>query len=283
MDALDFPDFRSYFQHQVRARLVDKQGRKWSSLARLARDLGYSSPSVLSMVLTGQRLPSDELCGNISRRWNLSLKEAEYLRLLVEAERKARRGEDPAEARERIRRLLGKRSVRHFNDDEFAMIREWHYTVIRQLAGSPSFLEDPAWISRALRKKVSPTQVQEALARMERMGVLTRDPATGRLRASGESTETTHEVPSVSIRIHHRHMIQRALEALDERPLAERLFNSLTMNVDPARLPELKERVREFLRQLDSEFSADGALHVYQLNLQFFEHTQLPMSPGGTQ
>ena len=69
-------------------------------------------------------------------------------------------------------------------------------------------------------------------------------------------------------------MIQRALEALEEQSLAEREITSLTLCIDPSRITEAKEYLvllRESFRKRFEVPSSDG---VFQLNLQFFEHTR---------
>jgi uncharacterized protein (TIGR02147 family) len=269
----EFTDFKEFFRFRLQQRIVNKNSRKKSTITKIAKELGYASPSLLSMILNGKRLPSDEFCESISRNWKLSLRESEYLRLLVDLERRKCNGDDNAETVERLRRLMGTRSVQKFNENDFSLLREWHFFVIRQLAGSKSFQDDAVWISKALRRKISPSQARHALERLESQGFLRRSSETGRLEAVSNPLETTHEVPNASIRIHHRSMMERAMEALEDRPVEERVFSSLTLNIDPKRLPELKGRMLEFLREIDSEFSSIDSAAVGQLNLQFFEHT----------
>lgn len=274
MTIFEFSNFREFIKFRVSQQLYNSKGRKKSNLVGVSKALGYNSPSLLSMVMNGKRLPSDGLCEAMARKWNLSLKEREYLRLLVQLDRKRGQGEDTAETVEMLRRVGGKRSAYVFNENEFSMIREWYYLVIKQMVETPSFNEDPAWISKVLRRKVTPAQCKNALEKMLEMNILERDAVTGRLKCVAGNTETSHEIPSSAIRIHHREMLNRAIEALEDRPVDERLFNSLTFTLDAKRLPEIRGHLLEFMRWLDAEFSSPSAESVFQVGLQLFEHTQ---------
>ncbi len=56
--------------------------------------------------------------------------------------------------------------------------------------------------------------------------------------------------------------------------MEQRQFNSLTLRVDPQKLPEMKAAILRFAKEFHSEFESDSADSIYQLSLQFFEHTQ---------
>lgn len=224
-------------------------------------------------------MPSPELAESLLKSWNMSLKESEYFRLMIQLERKRKQGDDLSEILERMARLSGKpaSSVQVL---DFSIIRDWYYVVIRQMVEMPSFQEDPQWISKTLNRKITPTQAQQALEKLERLEVLERNPQTGRLQPTARYAESTHDIPSSAIRAHQCAMIQRALEALEERPVDERLFNTLTLNIDRARLPQFRQMLLDFMRSMNTEFSATSSDSVCQLNLQFFEHTQSPKVPS---
>lgn len=273
MTVFEFSDFREFMKYRLSSELYSVGGHKKSNLSRVAKNLGYASPSVLSMVINGKRAPSEEFCDALVQSWNLSLKEREYFRLLVQLDRKKKLGHDTTDTVEQIRRMVGNKAIKVFKDSEFSLIREWHYNVIQLLVESPSFREDPIWISRILRRKITPSQAQQALDRMEQAGILVRDSETGRLVVSATHTETAQDVPSSAVQLHHKEMIHRGLEALDERAQAERFINSLAFHLDRERLPEIRERLLDFMRGINTEFAAKPTDSVYQLNIQFFEHT----------
>jgi uncharacterized protein (TIGR02147 family) len=269
----DFSDYKEFLKYRINQKLLNKFGKKTTNISGIANDLGYSTPSLLSMVVNGKRAPSKKFCDTLANSWKFTLKESEYFRLLIELDRCKLKGEDAKETIDRIKRLTRNKTIHSFTDQDFSIIREWHYLVIRQLVSSKSFREDPHWISKSLNKKITPSQAQYALTRLEEMKIISRSVETGKLYVANHSTQTTHEIPSASIRLHHSEMLKRASEALEERLVVERFFNSLTINFDLKRLPEIKKRLGEFVRCIDEEFSSNDANSIYQLNLQFFEHT----------
>jgi uncharacterized protein (TIGR02147 family) len=274
----DFGDYRDYLKHRIAVPMGEaatRKGRKTAkpSLTRVAQRLGYPSSSLLSMILSGKRLPSDEFCESIANHWKLSAKESEYLRLLVQLERKRRNGQDLSQTYKNIARLARGRSAYVLNESEFASMYQWYYLVIKEMVTMPGFVEDAEVISKKLRRKATASQIRDALDVLLKLGVLERDPETGKLRHANNLSETKNDVPSSAIRMHHRQMMHRALEALDEQSLEARTFSSVTLSVDQARLPELRAQIWDFIRHINAEFSSSNSTSVYQLNAQFFEHT----------
>lgn len=273
INIFNYDNFQSFLKSRIDTSLHSKTGIKNGSLDRLALKLGYKSPSSLSMILKGDRLPSENLITQLMDYWNLGASEREYLRTLVQLEKSRRKGSDTSSAIAKLKKLNKKKTSFHFSSEEFEHIKDWHMLVIKELAYTSDFQEDPIWISRRLRRKVTPSQAKHALNTLEKLGVLYRDDS-GVLKPRPGFTESTHEVPSAAIRQHHRGMIRRAEEALEEQTVEQRQFNSLTLRVDPVKLPEMKAAILRFAKEFHSEFESESANSIYQLSLQFFEHTQ---------
>jgi uncharacterized protein (TIGR02147 family) len=276
----DFGDYRDYLKHRIAQPMGDtapRTSRRTAkpSLTRVAQRLGYPSSSLLSMILSGKRLPSEEFCESVANHWNLSTKESEYLRLLVQLERKRRSGQDLTLTYKNISRLARGRSAHVLNESEFASIYQWYYLVIKEMALMPGFTEDPEVISKRLRRKATTSQIRDALDVLLKLGVLERDSETGKMRHANGISETQNDIPSSAIRMHHRQMMHRALEALDEQSLETRTFSSVTLTVDPSRLPEVRSQIWDFIRHINAEFSSSPSGSVYQLNAQFFAHTNV--------
>ncbi|MBC7740750.1 MAG: TIGR02147 family protein [Bdellovibrionaceae bacterium] len=270
MNIFEFTHFRDYLSTRIFGAGTDKRE---AHLGQIAKSLGYKSASLLSMVLSGKRLPSSEMVDGLMDTWNLSAKERAYFRLLVQLAKTQSKGKDTSSIVLKIKRHSQTQVTHLLNDLEFTAIKEWHYTVIKQLVESPNFREDPKWISQTLRKKITPGQATQALKVLEEQKLITRDPITNKLSAPN-FIETTHDIPSAAIRQHHHGMLARAAEALEEQGVPQKQFNSLTFKVDPEKLPEMKEKILSFIKQLYADYDAPLADSVYQLNLQLFEHTQ---------
>lgn len=272
LSVFDFSDYRSY----LRSRIVDGTGaggKKRISLDRLAEKLGYKSPSSLSMILKGDRAPSANLLQELMDHWRLTPPEREYFRLLVQLESAKKKNKDTKVLVDRLQKLNRKPISFQFSIEDFEHLRDWHFLVIKELAYTVDFRDDPLWISKRLRRKITPSQAKHALEVLEKLSVLTRDSA-GNLVPNKGLTETTNDVPSHAIRQHHKGMLLRASEAMDEQPSEKRQITGLTLRVDPAKLPEMKQQIMHFIRTFHADNEADSQ-SVYQLSVQFFEHTKL--------
>jgi uncharacterized protein (TIGR02147 family) len=274
-----YSKIEDFLQYQLRRELVSSsEGRRKTSLQRLAKSLGYRTPSILSMVARGDRLPSKKMIENLATRWKLAEKEKEYLTLLVKLQKSVRRGQDAIAIRERISQLAGHHRPNQISLQQFSAIRDWYHLPIQTLIASGDFKEDPQWISKRLRRKVTPGQVKKAIQNLLDLGIVVREAETGHLRASLEHVEGPNGVPSEAIREHHKGMIQRALESVEEQDVESRYLNALTFAIDPKDLPEAREKILEFFKEFKERFDKTSSPRIYQLNVQLFEHTRIPKS-----
>jgi uncharacterized protein (TIGR02147 family) len=246
------------------------------SHAQWARQLGYRSPRGIAMVLSGQRLPSADMLHRLSTYLSHSEAEHRYLEMLVEKERHVQEGRDTEPLEAQLWKINPKAdATQEMSLEDFAQMGQWFFYVIKQLIDTQGFQEDYGWIQRRLRGKVSPVEIRGALRVLTQLGIVRRG-KDGRLRTTGASISVPHDIKSTALREHHRGLAARAVEALEEQAPAEREFDSLTLRVSPEALPKVKEAIRHFVNQFDKSFENLDSDRVYQLNVQFFEHTTQP-------
>ncbi|MBY0515319.1 MAG: TIGR02147 family protein [Bacteriovoracaceae bacterium] len=275
MDAtlFDFNDYREYLTKVMMPNGPYQQ--KGSNLSRWSRRLGHSSPSLLSMVLKGDRTPSDELLEKLVDELKLSRPEANFLRLKVKLERLERKGKSSEEIRQEIDSLIksvGKVRRQVVGLSAFESIAQWYCVVIKQLIALGDFVEDADWVCRRLRQKVRPHQVKKAIEHLLALGTIQRNEVTGRLEVV-HAVSTPSEIPSPAIVQHHLGMIDRARDAIEEQKVQDRCFMDLTLRADAKDLPEIKKEIAEFIEMMNDKYAVEDAARVYQLNVQYFEHT----------
>lgn len=170
----------------------------------------------------------------------------------------------------RIRRLRRQRDVRALDEARDAYHDHWYIPAIRELAGTERFRADPSWIAQVLRPRITPNRAEEALATLEKLALLARDPR-GIPRPVSVQVTTELEPRSAHIAAFHRTMIGRALEAIDTIGRTERDISSITLGVDESGLTGLKRRIQQIREELLDEFDAgrDG-VQVVQVNFQLF-------------
>jgi len=270
ISVFDFRDFKDYlnavgfpdgnYNHQS------------NTLTKWAKRLGYRSPSSLTMVLNGQRLPSQEMVRTLIDDLKLQGKEKEYFELLVELGRLQKRKKSSDSVLSRLNKLNNKTEYFQIDMSQFNTISKWYYLVIKQLVSAPDFIEDIDWIVKKLRRKVTAAQVKKALTDLETLGFIKR--LDGKIIKSEQATVTSNDIPSSAIKEHHTGMMQMAAEALYEQPIEKRQISSLTFKMNAQKLVQAKEELMNFLKDFNEKYSDSLASEVYQLNLQLFSHTR---------
>lgn len=275
MNQYSFETFKDFFEYNLKKNNHSAEGVKIFTLADLAKKLGYNSPSLLSMMAKGKRLPSIDFLELLFDEWKIENNQREIIRLKLDIEKKTKKNKPTINLIEKLTRLDKKSQFKFIDLNTFNSIKEWHHLVLQMLVSTPDFKEDYSWISQQLRKKITPSQVRKSFETLVKIGMLKRNSRTGELEHSGSdsSAETTHDIPSEAIREHHRGMISRALEAIDEQTIDQRHFNSLTIKFNIHKGSEAKAAILNFIKEFNEQFFDEQANSIHQLNIQFFEHT----------
>lgn len=263
----DFLDYRAYLRAYYEAA---KRSRPSFSFRLFSKLAGLKSPNFLKLVIDGERNLGADSVARFATALGLAAREAEFFRDLVAFSQ----AEDIAaknRAFERIAASRRFRQARRIDGDLFAYLSHWYNPAVRELAARHDFQEDPRWIAAQLLPRISVNEAAEAMKLLLSLGLLVRDPMTGRV-ARGEPTLTTeHEVRSLGAAAFHRQMLERAAHSLDLVPGTKRDLAALTVCVSPATAAVVKQRIHEFREALTELCDSDacGAI-VYQLNLQWF-------------
>jgi uncharacterized protein (TIGR02147 family) len=238
--------------------------REWSER------LGYKSPQSISMILSGERLPSRALTHKLAKELNLGLRETRYFELLIDLKAAARRGQDTRVILDQLEELHPA-FLDHVTVDEatFKYMSEWFCLVIKQLIGRPDFVESPEWIAGQLGGKISLKDAEVGLKIIENLGLAVRE--NGKLKPA-KDVRTTQDVPSEAIKLFHSQMLDRAKEALREQSVEDREIQALTLQMPASRVKEAKDEVRKFMRSFNEKFFDAKATDVFQLNIQLFNH-----------
>lgn len=229
------------FRKKLRQRFAEMVEKNSSySLRALAMKTGLSA-SILSRVINGKRNLSLETMLKVSQILDLDLE---------------------TDAHQRKTDILGLES--------FKVIADWYHFPILELIKTRGFQSDEKWIARRLKLPLA--IVQAALDRLQRLGLIER--VDGQIKSgNGVFLKTTDDQSSVAIRKHHKQMMEKAVEALDDN-LGEREYRGLNFAFEPSDLPEAKKMIREFYKKFGQKFGKNLGKEVYQLNLQFFKLTK---------
>jgi uncharacterized protein (TIGR02147 family) len=267
VEIFDYSNYREFLADYYESKKSANPNFSHRLFARLA---GLSSPSHLLMIIKGSRNLSLKTIPKFAEGLKLNQKEKRYFEILVHFNQtedlslKARCFTDMMQLKGTLKGL------RALEKERFEFLSKWYVVAIYVLLDVVDFRPDPVWISRKLGRKISPTQAKEALENLEKIGMIVPDPVRGFSQSSGAIT-VADDTRSIAVFKYHQEMIKLASEALKFNNQDEREFNGATIAFPKEKLPELKERIRVFrkeINQLASSFR--GADEIYQLNIQLF-------------
>lgn len=275
MSDYSFENFKDFFEYNLKKHNRDAEGTKLFTLLEFSKKLGYNSPSLISMIANGKRLPSNDILEMLFDEWRIDSHQREVIRVRLDIEKKTLKNKPTLNLVEKLQKLDRKSKFKPIDLDTFNAIKEWHNIVIQMMVSTPGFTEDYTLISHQLKRKVTPAQVRKGIETLVKVGLLKRNSKTQELesRTADSSSETTHDIPSEAIREHHRGMINRALESIEEQSIDERHLNSLTLKFNQETMPEAKAAILAFVKSFNEKFHSDKSNNIHQLNIQFFGHT----------
>jgi uncharacterized protein (TIGR02147 family) len=266
VNVFEYLDYRRYLRDLYQQRKAACYGFSHRSFSRR---VGLRSSNFLKLVMDGERNLTPEMAHRFAEGCGLDGREVDYFCELV-AFNQARTASEQKRCHRRLFRFKQYRDIHKLDEAQVDYHSTWYIPAIRELAARADFRDDPKWIARVLKPRITPGEAKKALDTLLHLGLLKRD-GKRRLRQS-ESLVTTgigplgHHVVS-----YHRAMLERASEALDTVPREEREISSLTLCVSREVMLDLKERIREFRRELLQAAELQGEPEIVaQINFQLF-------------
>jgi len=151
------------------------------------------------------------------------------------------------------------------DSDEFAIIADWYHFAILSLMETDDFSSKPQWIAKRLG--ISKVQVELAIDRLHRLQFIKRDDK-GHLSLQLDQAATTSDIPSGALKASHKQTLEQAIDSLETVNVLSRDITSMSMAIDPKRLPEAKKMIRDFRRKLAHFLEQGERTEVYNLNIQ---------------
>lgn len=230
------------------------------SLRAFARFLKVDS-SLLSKILSGKR--------NISRALHLQIVD----RLALPPSQVALFQADETGTNLWMRPSASEGKLRALSLDQFQIVSDWYHYAIFELMLVKSFRANTRWMARALG--IAEEQVATALRRMERAGMVSRG-VNGWTRSPLGLTNLGPDITPAPFRLLQKQILEKAIRAVDDIPLERRDQSSMTMAINAKDLPEAREIIRRFRRDLTT-FLQRGkeATDVYHLSVSLYPVTQI--------
>jgi uncharacterized protein (TIGR02147 family) len=220
----------------------------------------------ISRVLAGKQIPSLKLSLRLMDGIDLVSEERElFLASVAEAqrERNLKRISPAFEAMK-----APKLTQKVLDIDFYRVIADWYHVAIMELTFTENFESSPAFVAKTLG--ISQAEAALAIDRMLSLELLKKE-ASGKLVKSEEqlSTADKHRT-TAALRKNQRQLLEKAIESLENDPIEERSMTSMTMAIDPEKLPIAKLMIRDFNQALCKCLETGRRKRVYNLQVALY-------------
>jgi len=238
-----------------------------------ARQAGLSSPSHLLMIIKGERNLSIKTIEKFAEGMKLSAKEKRYFELMVLFNQTEDLQTKAKYFGEIMAIKVSTKKLHKLEKEKFDFLSKWYVVAVYVLVDLKDFDPDPQWIAKRLGGKLTATQAKVALENLLILGMIETDLNGGFKQVSGAIT-VPDDTKSVAVYNYHQSMIRLASEALRISPQNVREMNGATITIPKSKLPEIKEKIRAFRKEINQLASSfENPDEVFQLNIQFFPLT----------
>jgi uncharacterized protein (TIGR02147 family) len=123
-----------------------------------------------------------------------------------------------------------------------------------------------------LRGKVTPGQVKAAIEILVELGLLARDPSTGKVSYAGGIIDTKPGVATEGAKRYIEQFLDQAKAALRETPIEKHSFFGTAVAVRMDKVPEAKRLIHEFKARFIDLVAAEAGQGeaIFQFQTQFF-------------
>ena len=268
-----YTEYRVYLRDFYEWRKASERGYSFRLFARKA---GFSSPNMLQLVMEGKRNLTNDSMEKFIKGLQLSGHMADYFRHMVKMNQSASDDEKIVHFKA-MERLTPHAKRRELGGDAMEYLSHWLYPVLRDMILLPEFKNDPYWIAQRLTGKASAEEIARALSFLEKANFIVKD-LKGTYVPKDDIVISSDEVRSLVIRQYHRMMIEQAKERLADLEPVDREFGALTFVLPDECFAELKNKMKEFRRNLHLwalEMAKDHVCDaVIQVNMLMYPQTK---------
>lgn len=267
----DYLDYREYLKDYYAARKAQKSSYSY----RVFTSRGdLKSPSHLKMIIDGRRNLTNKTIPKYIKALGLtSKKDQSYFSILVEYSQE----KDLSQKKELFYQLMEekkKKGLTLLEQAQYQFIANWYNVVIYVLLDIGNFSSANEEFIRLLKGKVTLKNIKDSFVVLQTLGLIHLN-LDGYWKQTKGALSTSEDIKDIAFYEYHSSMIKLGLNSLDNDPIVEREFNGVTLSISKEKLPILKEKIRNFRREVNQLTSSfDDSFQVYQMNIQLFPLTE---------
>ncbi len=266
--------------------------RDWYSYAKrfgltqrefLAR-AGINANAFLSDVIGRRKKIGRSHVAGFVKALELRGDEREYFRLLAQKGR-CRKPADKIPVFDRLAQLRNGNLSTMLENRTLEYFASWQYPVIREYVVCKGSASSAKEIVHALvNLKLSTHEVNQALAKLVKWGMIVHDKAAGLYRPADKGAISYKNMPHPVVNDVKRTLIEASVHAMEEMPKDERHISMTMKGISKASYNELCTKIdalrKEFLDRDDHMESVD---RIVSLNIQLFPVMKIDRSGGRTE
>ena len=226
------------------------------SLRAFSRMLKLPSGRV-SQLLSEKRAFTKKLGEKIAIQLNYDPKQTHQFLEGIESARKNKSTVEPTKTTA---------SYRVLEMDLFQSIADPMHFALLSLVETDHFKGDTRSIAKSL--SISNIEARSAVDRLIRIGLLRRNKEKHLELVHSPGLTTSNDIQSAALKSSHKKVLAEALTAIDEIALEWRDITSITMAIDPKKIPAAKEMMKKFRRNVSALMESGQRSEVYRLNMQ---------------
>lgn len=266
----DYLDFRAYLGDLFAFHKARDAGFSHREFARRA---GFAAPNFLQLVIGGQRNLTTKSSAQVALGFGLKSRDREFFSCLVQMNQ-AKTHAERNRYYQTMTALRRPGPIKELESASYDYFSHWYMPVLREVASWGDGRISAEEAAALLNPPVTAREVERGFKVLTELQLL-RQEADGRWVQSAANLTTGPEVRSLVVANYHREMIRLGGEAIERHPSEERDISALTLAISRQRLPELKQKIAAFRRELLELAARDeDPQQVVQVNFQLFPLTK---------
>ncbi|MCK5808437.1 TIGR02147 family protein [bacterium] len=268
INVFNFVNYKTFFKTVYEDLKFHDSHFSYRTIQKLA---GFSHNSNhFWQILEGRRPISESAAMKYGKVFGLNTRELKYLKLMVKFDL-AKNDSEKNKVLEAMKKFRNFASNHLESLQTYDMFSDWYLPILWDMVDLDEFKEDYKWISQQSYYNISPALAEKGIKKLLKLGLLTKTDGKIEKVVSEITTETaSNPIVATAHRNYLRQSIGMSVNALEQRPIDQRLFAASTLLLSKSEVVAVRAKLLKIIQNINKESNESGKERLYQLNLQYF-------------
>ena len=220
-----------------------------------------------SRILSGKQIPSFKLAQKILSGLDLQPEDLDRFMDSIAQTQRSRNLERLSPLVRKYQQKSKHPKTADLSIDLYRIIADWYHFAILELTFVDEFQSHPRFIAKELG--ITVTEASLAVERLMNFGLLQEQDGVYIKTDVSLSTADKH-LTTPALRKNQKQFLEKAIHSLENDPIEERNMSSMTMAIDPEKLPVAKQMIREFNQALCKFLESGKRKRVYNMEIALY-------------